>query len=211
MPTDRLHARLPDGRPVASTWIRSGGTHVALLLPGRGYTAQGPVLHYPGLWFVQHGCDVISVDYVFSEMSYPDMVAHAAACAAAVWATATRSHRCDHVVLVGKSLGTQAMARLIDQTPELRLARCVWLTPIFADNAVMESIEKHKPRSLFVGGTSDATFDSERMERALSATGGSKLVLDGANHSLERPGDVRASLAAISTLLDALERFMTKE
>lgn len=211
MPTDRLHARLPDGRPVPSTWIRGDGSSVALILPGRGYTAQGPVLHYPGLWFIQHGYDLISVDYEFGEMSYPEMVAHAIACAAAVWSTATLNHRYSRIALVGKSLGTQAMARLIDHTSDLGLARCVWLTPIFADNAVMESIEEHKPRSLFVGGTSDATFDSTRMERAISATGGSRLVLDGANHSLERPGDVRASVAAISTLLDALERFMTRE
>lgn len=211
MATDRLHARLPDGRPVPSTWVRGDGSGLAFVLPGRGYTAQGPVLHYPGLWFVQHGYDLISVDYQFAEMSYSEMVAHAVACAAAVWSTATLNHRYPRVVLIGKSLGTQAMARLIDHKAELTQARCVWLTPIFADNAVIEAIERHKPRSLFVGGTADATFDSARMECAVSATGGSRLVLEGANHSLERPGDVRASLAAISTLLDALEQFMTKD
>jgi hypothetical protein len=134
-----------------------------------------------------------------------------AACAMAVFDAVSADLTYPNFLVIGKSLGTRAMGPLLEQRPVLQAATCVWLTPIFAFNAMMDAIQRYRPPSLFVVGTDDPSYDEERLNIALQATHGASLVIEGANHSLELKNDVRGSLAVIPRLLDALDQLQVKK
>ena len=213
MIVEHLSVSLKDGTHVPNVWTRQADAQtLALILPGAGYTALGPVLHYPRLWALENGIDTLTVDYRASgRMGWQEAADFTAACALAVFDAMARDHSYPHFMVIGKSLGTRAMAQLLEQRPALQAAICVWLTPIFADNAMMEAIDRYRPKSLFVAGTDDPSYDAERLNIALKATGGQSLLIEGANHSLELKNDVRGSLAVIPRLLDALDQLQAKK
>ncbi|MBI4560443.1 MAG: type II toxin-antitoxin system VapC family toxin [Candidatus Rokubacteria bacterium] len=59
---------------VANTFFRQKHEtrHVAILLPGLGYTAHMPIMYYPGRLLVARGADVLRVEYTYSRR--PDLV-----------------------------------------------------------------------------------------------------------------------------------------
>ena len=213
MIVEHLSVSLADGTQVPNVWTRQAGAEtLALILPGAGYTALGPVIHYPRLWALENGIDTLTVDYRASgKMAWQEATDYTAACALAVFDAMSADHTYPNVMVIGKSLGTRAMGPLLEQRPALRSATCVWLTPIFADNGMMDVIQRYRPPSLFVVGTDDPSYDEERLGIALQATGGTSLVIEDANHSLELKNDVRGSLAVIPRLLDALDELQAKK
>jgi hypothetical protein len=213
MIVEHLSVSLKDGTKVPNVWTRQADAQtLALILPGAGYTALGPVLHYPRLWALENGIDTLTVDYRTSgKMAWQEAADFTASCAIAVFDAMSADHAYPNFMVIAKSLGTRAMAQLLEQRPALRTATCVWLTPIFADNAMMDAIQRYQPPSLFVAGTDDPSYDEERLKTTLAATGGRSLLIEGANHSLELKNDVRASLAVIPRLLDALDQLQAKK
>jgi hypothetical protein len=212
MIVEHLSVSLADGTHVPNVWTRQADAQtLAVILPGAGYTALGPVLHYPRLWALENGIDTLTVDYQASgKMAWQEATDFTAACALAVFDEMARDHSYPNFMVIGKSLGTRTMGPLLEQRPALQAATCVWLTPIFADNAMMDAIQRYRPPSLFVVGTDDPSYDEERLNVALKVTGGVSLVIEGANHSLELRNDVRGSLAVIPQLLDALDELKKK-
>jgi pimeloyl-ACP methyl ester carboxylesterase len=208
MIVEHLSVSLADGTHVPNVWTRQADSQtLAVILPGAGYTALGPVLHYPRLWALGNGIDTLTVDYRASgKMAWQEAADYTAACAVAVFDAVARDHSYRKFMVIGKSLGTRAMGPLLEQRPVLQSSTCVWLTPIFADNAMMDTIQRYRPPSLLVVGTDDPSYDEERLNVALQATSGTSLVIEGANHSLELKNDVRGSLAVIPRLLDALDQ-----
>lgn len=213
MIVEHLSVSLTDGTPVPNVWTRQANAQMlAVILPGAGYTALGPVLHYPRLWALENGFDTLTVDYRASgKMGAQEAVDFTVACALAVFDEMARDHSYPNFMVIGKSLGTRTMGPLLEQRPVLRGATCVWLTPIFAFDAMMDAIEHYRPPSLFVVGTDDPSYDEARLNSALKATGGTSLVIEDANHSLELKNDVRGSLAVIPRLLDALDQLQVKK
>jgi hypothetical protein len=212
MIVEHLSVSLADGTHVPNVWTRQADAQtLAVILPGAGYTALGPVLHYPRLWALENGIDTLTVDYQASgKMAWQEATDFTAACALAVFDEMARDHSYPNFMVIGKSLGTRTMGPLLEQRPALQAATCVWLTPIFADNAMMDAIQRYRPPSLFVVGTDDPSYDEERLNVALKVTGGVSLVIEGANHSLELRNDVRGSLAVIPRLLKALDELKKK-
>jgi hypothetical protein len=201
--------------PVANTLFRRDGEaeHLAIVLPGYGYTVDMPVLYYPRALLLGLGADVLQVKYTYSEMPEFQRASDSerqqwlfadvdAACAAGL---AHRSYQL--VSFVGKSLGTQAMAHLLSTDDRLGNAHCVWLTPLLRDDTLRAAIQRRKPRSLFVIGTADPFYDRARLAEAQQATGGAALVVEGADHSLEIAGSVERSLQTLEELVQALRAF----
>jgi len=64
--------------------------------------------------------------------------------------------------------------------------------------------------ALFVIGTADRQYKPDLLAQVESATGGETLVIPGADHSLEIPGDVPASLQAMERIVLALQGFVNR-
>jgi hypothetical protein len=76
-----------------------------------------------------------------------------------------------------------------------------------SDAALCEQIERGGRASLFVIGTADPEYDSAALDRLTKATGGTAVVVDGADHGLDIPGDPVASVEGLERVVAALTRF----
>lgn len=112
------------------------------------------------------------------------------------------------VVLVGKSLGTLALADLVSGPLADRTPACVWLTPILRDPALVGAIRRHAPPSLFVIGTANPLYEAPVLDDLAGATGNHRVVVEGADHGMEIPGDLRATASAVGAYAAGLETFL---
>jgi len=178
-----------------------GSDKLLVMLPGRGYTTEHPVLYYLRKAALQLGYDVLSVEYGFQaghldltseNMPYlPDDVQ------AATQPVLARGYA--QVCIAGKSLGTPLAAALARQISETRVSLLL-LTPIAGATQGSGAIP-----TLAIIGTADAAYTPELVKDEPHLTW---RVLEGLNHSLELKGDWRASLAVLPEIIAACEAFL---
>ncbi len=201
---------------VPNTFFRQKGAtgHLAIFLPGLGYTSHMPVMYYPFLAFLSRGIDVLRAEYNYVKLE--DFMAlpqderrrQAAADATAIYATAIKQRRYDTVTFVGKSLGTVSMGHLITSVRSLPKLQCLWLTPVLKNELLLSQIKQVKHRALFVIGTADPYYDKGSLADLLRVTGGEGIVIEGADHSLEIDGDAIKSLQALERIMMGIEKFL---
>ena len=206
------------GQPVANVFMKqhSGTERLAVLFPGMRYSIDMPLLYYTSRLLVSGGADALLVDYRYHEdptfMSADEQERArqltgdvTAACRVAL---SQRSYR--DVTIVGKSIGTLAMAHLLSTESNLSAARAVWLTPLLRNENLRRQINNWRGKSLFVIGTSDPEYDEALLAEVEAATRGKSLVIEGGDHSLEIDGDFFGSLQALEKVLRAIRRFDTE-
>ncbi len=188
--------------------------HLAIFLPGLGYTSHMPVMYYPFLALLSRGADVLRAEYNY--VKYPDFMAlpqderrrRAAADASVIYTTAMRQRQYDTVTLVGKSIGTVSMGHLITSIQNLPKFQCLWLTPVLKNEHLLSQIKQVKHRALFVIGTADPYYDKRNLDELLQATGGESITIEAADHSLEIDGDAIKSLQALERVMMGIEKFL---
>ena len=201
--------------PVPNAFFKQPDTdHLALIYPGWGYTCQMPLLHYAASLLEQLGADVLRVNYAynkiagFRELSDEEQYRWLFSDADAAYYAAKTQRTYRRVTLVGKSLGTHALAHLLSEESELHDASAVWLTPLLNDADFRKRLARCPQRSLFVIGTADLTYNMEQLE-ALKRTSNYEVEeIENADHSLEIPGDVNASLKALQRVLTRIQTFL---
>jgi hypothetical protein len=206
-----------NGQQVPNTLLRQANetNHLAVFLPGLGYTCDMPLFYYAKEVLTGRGADVFGVEYNYRNkpgfMSLPkdewrDWL-RADVEAALKVVLAQRSY--ERLTLIGKSLGTLAMGYLLEAGSILSDTRAVWLTPLAREEILRGQVKRYGGSSLFVIGSADHHFDETLLEELRSATKGELLVIERAEHGLEIPGDVIASLEAMKRFIRALERFVS--
>jgi pimeloyl-ACP methyl ester carboxylesterase len=172
---------------------RDGGRCV-VVLPGMRYSTQAPLL-----WFARE----VAGRQGFSVLEVLDALPDGAD--GVEWAQDRASRALEaapdgDVVVVGKSLASTAAGLVAE-----RDLAAVWLTPLLDRPVVTEGLARVTRPVLLVGGTADATWAPEALPASpLLET----LELDGLDHSLQRPGDLDASFAALRTVTGRISRFL---
>lgn len=165
---------------------------VAVLVPGIGYTAQGPLLAYARLAVERRGsARVISWS--------PPQFESAADQVAWVRAQVLDALGKDRALLIGKSLGSLAASLAAE-----RDLPAVWLTPLLHRPEVVEAIAAARHPPLLVGGTADRSWDGPVAHRLSPHV----LQIPDADHALYVPGPVSRTIAAAAQVADALEQFL---
>lgn len=120
------------GKAVPNRFIRQDGiAHtLAVLFPGLRYSCDMPLLFYPFKLLLGRGADVLQVRTDYTLASYQSLpsserAAWLATDAQAVVQAARVQGKYDRLVLIGKSIGTVALASLVPHEPE---AVTIWLT-----------------------------------------------------------------------------------
>jgi pimeloyl-ACP methyl ester carboxylesterase len=182
---------------------------VALVFPGLRYSPARPLLHYTRKLLRVRGWSVVEAWYAydtpeFLEARESERFERIAADAVGVWRWSRE--RGEVRMLVGKSIGTLAMAALAAHAAAAREAAKVWLTPLLRQDDVLASIVRDAAPGLAVCGGADPATPAELIER-LDRPGLHTLVLKGAGHGLEVEDPLR-SLDLMRDYLEALDAFL---
>lgn len=185
---------------------------LAILLPGLGYTCDMPIFYYTELQFLVGGFDVLRVDYDYRQLGFQswsdaeqerhlieDVMTSVQA------GFAQRSY--DEVTVVGKSLGTLAMAHLAQSGDMPSSWRSVWLTPLLRQDVVWESMQQRPSPTAVVIGTEDHHFDPERLSAFDGRDNITVVVVEGGNHSLNTGKTAGDSSQALSDVIRKMETF----
>ncbi|WP_243354392.1 alpha/beta hydrolase [Bacillus litorisediminis] len=188
---------------------------LAILLPGAGYNTKMPIFYYATRLFLEMEYDVLHINYDFSGKEYEKL-------------SNDEFFRCikedvfagyDEVIsdlhyqefaVLGKSLGTIAMASLFDEKKELGQAKAIWLTPLIHNHFVFEHMINTAQKSFAVIGTNDFCFREERWREIKEKANYDTLLLDQADHSLDKKGDVLSSIEALKTTMEQIKRFVSE-
>lgn len=205
-----------EGLPVPNRLLRPERAidRLAVLLPGFGYTLDMPLFYYAENLLLERGWDVLRVEYAYNRLPGDAsgwrvlLGERLLADAAAAWRAGRAQGAYSEVVFVGKSLGTQAMGHLLTAPDPPQRMRAVWLTPLLSIARLREQIAAFGGPSLFVIGTADEEYDAEALDALIAATGGEAVVVAGADHGMDIPGDPIASIRAMDQFVAALGRFL---
>lgn len=175
-------------------------THVgaghALLLPGRGYGPQQPLLHFARRCLEQSGRQVRVLPWPKGDVGAGDVVRLVQEAVAELpGRPAAKSPGDGGLVLLARSSGTLAIPWAAEHG-----VRGIWLTPLLQVPEVRQALPLLPPGSLLAGGTADPTWDVE----VAAASGLPVLQIEGGDHALEIPGDVLRSMAALSRVVHAI-------
>ena len=181
-----------------------------VVLPGGGYGPLGPALRFPIL-----ACLQVSDGPTF-EVTYPQTREDSpiatrlemmnTAVSQQVHAAMEHSPAAS-VVVIAKSLGTRALAAIAPTLPTDRRISAVWLTPLFGVDEVRTAAMRAGLRSLIVAGTADPYHDQVGFDAVSTALVADTLLIPDADHSLEVPGNVFATLEAMRSLSSAVLDF----
>lgn len=212
METRQLTIRGHGGRPVPHRFLAQGRdtTHLAVVLPGLGYTCDMPLLYYTVSLLLDCGADVLQVEYTYGQESEyrslsPDDRTHrliadaGAACHAALGQRAYR-----RATLVGKSLGTRAMPHLLADELGPLATRSIWYTPLLNEERVRMHLCDARQPTLVAIGTDDPHYSAA----TVAAIRGEVVVIEGADHGMEIAGDIVRSVQALEGVMRAVQRFV---
>jgi hypothetical protein len=159
-----------------------------VVLPGSGYPALAPMLHWPARLLAAGGWRLAVVSWSPETEGGGDPVAFVE--------RALQEAAGDAVpdLLLAKSLGTLAAPWAVE-----RDVPGVWLTPLLGEGPVLTAIRAMDERSIAVGGGADRHWKAGSLAGAEIET----LEVPGADHALELP-DWRDSLTAQSRVFERL-------
>ena len=204
-----------DKKPIKNTltYLDKPSGKIAIVFPGIGYTCQMPLLYHTTNVMVQHGYDVLWVEYQYGEVWHGmveekrlEMVGFDAEAAL----SAAMSHqKYKDIVLVGKSLGSYALAAL-NKTHGIK--KSVGLTPLLERKLIYPIMDQKAGAGLFIIGSIDPEYSQERLD-ALKKNGGKVLVIPDADHSIEihtagLRGDVHKSIEVLAKVVKEVDSFI---
>ena len=187
---------------------------LALILPGLNYSCDMPLLFYPAKLMLDRGADVLQVhsDYttaIYQTANRQDQAVWLATDTQAALRAGRAQDDYRQLVLVGKSIGTLALASLVEGDLDLA-AVAIWLTPLLTQARLLQAAASTRLPGLFVASRSDPTFEAGALERIQEQANAEALLFDGANHSLEIPGDLFQSLEIMRQVLQGIQSFLEK-
>jgi hypothetical protein len=206
----------PADEPIPNLFFQQevAATTLAVLLPGFNYTCDMPLLYYSTRLLEQRDADVLQLhaDYAttdFQTASPLERLQRLSGDSQALVAGGLARQSYNRLVLVGKSIGTLALASLIS-TPIAANAVTIWLTPLLGQPWLVEAaIKSHNP-ALFVAGTADTAFDAAALKRIQDSSGAEAILVEGANHSLEIPGEPLRSIEKMGEIMQGLAGFLDR-
>ena len=165
-----------------------------IVLPGRKYTPDGPLIFFATQVALGRGWQVRQVWW-----KPPDFATDAEE---TTWVgdqldAAVDDYR-GRVLVIAKSLGTLAAARAAERRYD-----AVWLTPLLTDPEAAEPLLSYPGSQLVVIGASDPYLD----RHVLDALPGQCLVVPG-DHILRVPGDPSAMVASHAGFVRAFDEWL---
>lgn len=193
----------PWNPPFLPTRVDGDPDRVALLIPGGGYSAERPLLHFARAVFMKHGWTTQEVWWSRQPPRPGDdrtaWLGRLRTFAIEQVGSVLDAETASQIVLVGKSLGTFAAALAAD-----RALPGIWLTPILRDSETPADLRRCTAPFLLVGGTADPAWDPDTAR----SFGQPILEIANADHGLETDDDPVNSADILKRVTIAMENFV---
>ena len=181
-------------------WEPTGASRgLAVVAPGRAYPPSAPLLEFARQGLLQHGFTVQQLWWDSTtrgdEDPEPRVRRHVEA--------ALAQEDADHVLVVGKSLGTRAASYAAERGLD-----AIWFTPLLVEPELAEAIAANAGRQLLVGGLSDELWDPA-IARELADNGCDVLEVPDADHGMGTADAVRSAEIHLE-VARAVEAFLSQ-
>jgi hypothetical protein len=197
-------------------FLKQTGESRALLvmLPGLNYSCDNPLFFYTTSICLAHAIDVLQLwaNYnlsAFQSLPEKEQLAWLVEEATALIQSGRAQRDYAHLILVGKSISTLTLGALFGDADDYLSAHAIWLTPLMRFPGVVRGMSRARSRSLFIGGSADRSLDTNLLGNFPRIPDRENLVIEGADHALQIPGDLPRSLDAMKTIVAAVEAFLT--
>ncbi len=208
-----LDLQTADGQQLIHKFYRQSEAAAGLLVvfPGNHYGVDGPLLYYPCEMLRDQGWDTLAVSYGFQTAGKgpfeEGLDVLLAECKSATQA-ALNVYRYPRLGLVGKSLGAAVVAYLCANEPGFSAARAGYLTPALG-TPFFDPLFLDTRQSAYVAvGTADRFYSSEALEKLQRKKRFELTLIDGADHSMNVPGDLAASTESVRKVVEGLLTFV---
>ena len=183
-------------------------TDVAIVLPGRNYTPLGPAIRFPLLAAREAGYQSsVAVDYPLEAMRTRDLPAVVEDVRRQLAEAITFSGS-DRVTVIAKSMGTRVVVQISDLLDDVDDVSVIWLTPLFGDREIRDAAIRSGWRSLIVFGDQDPFHDEAGVTAVGQALRSRTVRVSGADHALEIPGDVLATMSGLRDVTVGVQEFL---
>ncbi|MGM8214840.1 alpha/beta hydrolase [Bacillaceae bacterium W0354] len=178
---------------------------LAVVLPGAGYTANAPLLHYSTGVYLHKGFDVFHVKYnypkdIFTNMSDEDFAEEVITVINSV------KNEYEEFVFITKSLGTLALAHIIE-TANINISHNIWLTPLIHMESVYQKMLTSKYKGLVIIGDEDPCYNEERYHTFTENTLLTTHLIKGTNHALEYSDDPVNSVNVLKEIVNIMNEY----
>ncbi len=205
-----------EGRPLMHKFYRQEGDAHGLLVtfPGGNYGMDGPLLYYPCELLQAAGWDTLALTYSFQlEMKSisPDLIPGLMQECRAAIGTALAEKEYPRIGMVGKSLGAAVVAFLCQAESSLADTRAAYLTPPMGMPMFDPIFSQTEQAAYLAVGSEDRFYDRQTLEAMRAARPFKMTMIQGADHSMNVPGDLEASLEAVKRVVGEIVEFMKED
>ena len=180
---------------------------LVVLFPGRGYTCMKPLLHYAAMAAMEHGMDVLCLEYGFYQTGAEFTAGDIAPFANELCGVLRAAGAPDYVELffISKSLGT-VLAGEVAQEFQNQDVHQLFLTPVERTLPFLL-----RAPSYTILGTADDAFPAHCLERVRGYGQCRITLIPDADHSLETKEGVEKNLAILGEIAAVYHSFLKKE
>lgn len=182
---------------------------LAVVLPGAGYPCSMPLLYYSIEALLLKGYQVLAVDKVYSDdlhwQGFKDRESafkYVQADSLELFAQISKKFPNQVKVLLGRSLGTYQMACVLEHQA-IHPNQVIWQTPSLYEKWPI--IGSCGIPGFGIIGTLD-----QRYRAAIPHFPPDRIVIDGADHAMEVPGDVVQSIRILEKVIRATDEWLVR-
>jgi hypothetical protein len=187
---------------------------LAILLSGLNYNMDMPILFFARRLLLWRGVDVLNLNpntrsTAFQSGSETEQLTWLQGDMHAGIQAGLAQSNYQQLILVGKSIGSLAIATGLEYAQALLPTASVWLTPLLRYEAVFQAALQASGPQVHVCGGADSTYKPDRLQQILTAKpNASAFIAEGANHILEVPGNDQATFTGFSGAMLFLGKFL---
>ncbi|MCL2376457.1 MAG: alpha/beta hydrolase [Defluviitaleaceae bacterium] len=175
--------------------------NLVILFPGGNYTTEKPLLHFAEFKYrALKGYDCVKINYgdCLKKNLSPDEIIENIKSFILPQIEAIDFSSYDDIVFVSKSLGTIIAGWLTDKL-NISNIRHIYLTPV---EQTLPYITNNNNISMVVSGTKDKQMQADVLKNHCQRNKVSLKLIEGANHHLEIPEDINASIEILKIIAE---------
>lgn len=198
---------------VPNEYISNNSDHLAIFLPGVGYTNERPLMYYAAKYFMDKQSDLFRVDYnyasndAFKRANYDKLREWVRTDVIACLNVVFNKKKYKKITIVCKSIGTLALAETLPYFIDLQKAEIIWLTPLCHKENVAHAIATCNNKSLLIIGTDDHCYDEQHIKQIKENSQVKCVVIPEADHSLEINNDIGQTISVMKKVTDEMSAF----